>query len=123
LKLWDFVIKANEQKLLNSAKDLGLGGLAIALAKSCAISNIGAKVNSGLEGINLFDESQSRAIVTVSQENLNKVLELAKEIGIEAKEIGEVGGNELTIDDVKISLNDLKNVYFNRFKEVIEQDL
>jgi len=123
LKLWDFVIKANKEGLLNSAKDLNLGGLAIALAKVSAISNIGVKVNSNLEGIKIFEESPSRAIVSVSKENLNKVLDLTKEIGIEAKEIGVIGGNEVEIDDIKISLEQLKDIYFNKFKEVIEQDL
>ncbi len=122
LKLWDFVIKANEKKLLQSAKDLNLGGLAIALAKVAAISNKGVKVNSNL-GINIFDESPSRAIVTVKKENLDEVLNLAKEIGIEAKEIGVVGGVSVEIDDVAISLDKLKDIYFNRFKEIIEQDL
>ncbi len=122
LKLWDFVIKANEKKLLQSAKDLNLGGLAIALAKVAAISNKGVKVNSDL-GVNIFDESPSRAIVTVKKENLEELLNLAKEIGIEAKEIGVVGGKSVEVDDVTISLDKLKDIYFNTFKEVIEQDL
>ncbi len=122
LKLWDIVIKANEQGLLKSAKDVNLGGMAIAVAKSCAISNIGAKVDSGL-GLNIFDESPSRAIVTVAKENLDALMNLAKEIGIEAKEIGVVGGNKVEIDDVEISLDKLKDIYFNTFKEIIEQDL
>jgi len=123
LKLWDLIIKANEQKLLQSAKDVNVGGLAIALAKVCAISNKGAEVESGLDDINIFDESQSRAVVSLKPDNLEKFLDLAKEIGIEAKEIGKVGGDELKVDDVKISLDELKDIYFNKFKKVIEQDL
>ncbi len=122
LKLWDIVIKGNEQGLLNSAKDVNLGGLAIAVAKASAISNMGANVKSDL-GLNIFDESPSRAIVTVSKDNLEALLNLAKEIGIEAKEIGVVGGDEVVVDDVKISLDKLKDIYFNKFQEVIEQDL
>ncbi len=122
LKLWDIVIKANEKGLLNSAKDVNLGGLAVAVAKVSAISNMGANVKSEL-GLNIFDESPSRAIVTVSKDNLNTLLDLAKEIGIEAKEVGVVGGDEVVVDDVKISLDKLKDIYFNKFKEVIEQDL
>jgi len=123
LKLWDFVIKANEQGLLNSAKDLNIGGLAVAIAKVSAISNLGAKVKSGLESIDIFDETQSRAIVTVSSENVEKVLELAKNIGIKASEIGEVGGDIVEVDDIKISMDKLKDIYFNSFKKTIEQDL
>jgi len=122
LKLWDIIIKANEQGLLNSAKDVNLGGLAIAVSKASAISNMGANVKSDL-GINIFDESPSRAIVTVSKDKLSALFDLAKEIGIEAKEIGVVGGDEVVVDDVKISLDNLKDIYFNKFQEVIEQDL
>jgi phosphoribosylformylglycinamidine synthase len=123
LKLWEFVIEANKQKLLNSAKDLNLGGLAIAIAKSSAVSNIGAKVASGLDGIEIFDESQSRAIVTLSPNNVDRVLNLAKEIGIDATVIGEVGGDKVEIDDISIDLDELKSRYFDSFKKVIEQDL
>ena len=123
LKLWDLIIKANEQKLLNSAKDINVGGLAIAVAKSCAISNKGATINSSLDGINIFDESQSRAIVTLNAKNLDSFLSLAKSIGIEAKEIGKVGSNKVEIDNISISLDELKDRYFNKFKRVIEQDL
>jgi phosphoribosylformylglycinamidine synthase len=123
LKLWDLIIKANEQKLLNSAKDINVGGLAIAVAKSCAISNMGATINSSLDGINIFDESQSRAIVTLNAKNLDSFLSLAKSIGIEAKEIGKVGSNKVEIDNISISLDELKDRYFNKFKRVIEQDL
>ena len=122
LKLWDIVIKANEKGLLNSAKDVNLGGLAVAVAKASAISNMGANVKSDL-GINIFDESPSRAIVTVNKDNLEALLSLAKEIGIEAKEVGTVGGDEVVVDDTKISLEKLKDTYFNKFQEVIEQDL
>ncbi len=123
LKLWDLIIGANEQGLLESAKDVNLGGVAIALAKVAAISNMGLAVESSLDGINLFDESQSRAIVTLKPENKEKFLALAEEIGIEAQEIGKVGGKRVEIDAISMSLDALQDIYFNRFKEVIEQDL
>ncbi len=123
LKLWNLIIKANERGLLNSAKDLNIGGLAIALAKVAAISNMGVEVKSGLNGIDIFDESPSRAIVTLSKDKLEEFLSLAKEIGIEAKEIGKVTSNKVLIDDINIDLDKLQDIYFNRFKKVIEQDL
>ncbi len=123
LKLWNVIIKANEQGLLESAKDVNLGGVAIALAKVAAISNMGVDVQTNLDGKNLFDESQSRAIVTLKPENKEKFLELAKQIGIKAQEIGKTGGKRIQIDDISMSLDEAKDIYFNRFKEVIEQDL
>ena len=48
----------------------------------------------------------------------------AKETGIYFKEIGTVGGDSISINDtITSSMTDLKNTYFNRFKEVVEQDL
>jgi len=123
LKLWDVIIKANEDGLLESAKDVNLGGVAIALAKVAAISNMGVDVQTNLDGKNLFDESQSRAIVTLKPENKEKFLELANQIGIKAQEIGKTGGKRIQIDDISMSLDEAKDIYFNRFKEVIEQDL
>jgi phosphoribosylformylglycinamidine synthase len=123
LNLWELIIRANEKGLLNSAKDLNVGGLAIALAKVCAISNRGVKVNSTLEDIKIFDETPSRAIVSLNKDNLNEFLVLAKEIGVEAKEIGVVGGENFEVDDILMPLNKLKDIYFNKFKKVIEQDL
>ena len=123
LKLWDLIIKANEKKLLNSAKDINLGGLAIALAKVAAISNMGVKVESGLEELNIFAESPSCAFVTLNKDNLDNFLNLAKEIGINAKEIGVVGGDSVKIDSVELSLDELKDNYFGTFKTIIEQDL
>lgn len=123
LKLWELIVKANKQHLLKSAKDLNLGGLAVAIAKVAAISNLGAKVESGLEGIDIFDESQSRAVVTLNKADLDAFLALAKEIGVAAKEIGVVGGESVDIDDVTIALANLQDLYFNQFKKVIEQDI
>ena len=123
LKLWDVVIKANEKGLLKSAKDLNVGGLAIALAKVAAISNKGVDVDSSLDGINIFDESASRAIVTLDPKDLEEFLELAKDIGIKAKKIGKVTKDSFRVDDISMSLDNLKDRYFNRFKEIIEQDL
>ncbi len=123
LKLWDLIIKANEQELLNSAKDINIGGLAIALAKVSAISNMGVDVNSNLDNKRIFAESPSTAIVTLSANKLDKFLNLAKDIGITIKEIGKVGGDTFKVDDIEVSLVALKDIYFNKFKELIEQDL
>jgi len=123
LKLWDLIIKANEQNLLNSAKDVNIGGLAISLAKKCAVSNMGIEANSGLEKELLFSESQSRAIVTLDNSKLDAFLSLAKKIGLSAKAIGKVGGDNFKLDDISMPISELNDIYFNIFKRVIEQDL
>ncbi|MBU1668321.1 phosphoribosylformylglycinamidine synthase subunit PurL [bacterium] len=125
LRLWELVIEANKKGLLESAKDLSSGGIAIALAKMAAVSSRGVVAGIRLEDKrSLFDESQSRAILEVSsKENLEAVIEMAQGLGLKTDIIGKVGGDVVKINDVEMKLETLKSIYFNSFKEVVEQDI
>ncbi len=125
LRLWELVIEANKKGLLESAKDLSSGGLAIALAKMSAVSGRGVVAGIRLEDKrSIFDESQSRAILEVSsKENLEAVIEMAHGLGLKTDIIGKVGGDVVKINDVEMSLEKLQSIYFNSFKAVVEQDI
>jgi phosphoribosylformylglycinamidine synthase len=124
LRLWEFVIETNRRGLLESAKDLGMGGIAIALAKMAAVSGFGVDAKADLEKENfIFDESQSRAVVEVSAANLDAVIKKALDLGLEVTKLGTVGGNEFVLNDIKMSMDKLKDIYFNTFAKTIEQDL
>ncbi|CAA6798469.1 MAG: Phosphoribosylformylglycinamidine synthase, synthetase subunit (EC, partial [uncultured Sulfurovum sp.] len=125
LALWKLVIDANDECLLTSAKDLSSGGIAIALAKMAAVSGRGVVAGIRLEDKrSLFDESQSRAILEISsKENLDKVLEMAKELGLSTDIIGKVGGDTLKINDIEMNVEKLQEIYFSSFKNVVEQDI
>ncbi len=120
LKLWKLLEEANKDCLIESAKDVNVGGVAIALAKMCAISEFGVKVKTNLDK-NIFSESLSRAIIEVEDDKAFK--KLAKSSGIEFIKIGEVQKDNLEIDDIKMDLSKLKDIYFNTFKKIIERDL
>ncbi|MDR1285347.1 MAG: phosphoribosylformylglycinamidine synthase subunit PurL [Campylobacteraceae bacterium] len=123
LKLWELVIGANKKDLLLCAKDLNVGGLAIALAKMSAVSGLGAKIDTGFENEKLFfSESFSRAIVEVKDEKAFE--ELAKNIGLHVRAIGKVCGDKLKIDKaIELSVLRAQELYFDSFKKLIEQDL
>ncbi len=124
LNLWNTVIEANNQSLLKAAKDVNVGGLAIALAKMAVVGNKGLEVNIKLEDDkDLFSETLSRAVVEVSPENKEAFEKLCASKGMKVTELGKVGGEKIAINDINTKLVDAKKVYFNRFKEVIEQDL
>jgi len=125
LGLWELVIEANKKGLLESAKDLSSGGIAITLAKMSAVSGRGVIAGIRLEDKrDIFDESQSRAILELgSKENLETVIEMAKALGLKTDIIGKVGGNVVKINDVEMPLEALKEVYFKSFKAVVEQDI
>ncbi len=121
LGLWELVIEANKQGFLYSAKDVNVGGVAIALAKMSAKSGMGIKAKSNFSNKkDIFSESFSRAIVEVKDEKSFE--QLAHKIGIKAIKIGRVDGEEFCLDDIRVDMQKLKNIYFNTFKRIIEQD-
>ncbi|ACZ12468.1 phosphoribosylformylglycinamidine synthase subunit PurL [Sulfurospirillum deleyianum] len=122
LKLWNLVIEANKKGYLSAAKDVNVGGIAIALAKMAAKSGKGVTCNVALNDVrDIFSESFSRAIVEVS--NVSGFEVMVKESGLSAVKIGTVGGNNFTCNDISKSVEAIKDRYFNRFQEVIEQDI
>jgi phosphoribosylformylglycinamidine synthase II len=125
LNLWKLMEKLANEKLVNSSKDCSNGGIAIALAKMTANSDFGIEANfESSNGLDIFSESLSRIIIEVSDENLEKVANMAKECGIECVNIGKTNtSNEFKLNDICMDTNKLKDVYFNTFKEIIEQDM
>jgi phosphoribosylformylglycinamidine synthase len=122
LKLWDVVIEANKKHLLEFAKDLSSGGLAVALAKMSATSSLGCDVKIEFQDSrDIFAESMSRAVVGVKKENCEAFEAMLD--GMSYQKIGAVGGNEIKINDVSMELDELKDKYFNTFKRVLERDL
>ncbi len=122
LKLWELVEKANEAGLIECAKDVNVGGVAIALYKMSASSSLGIEVESGFKDkLKLFSESFSRAIVEVGDDE--KFEELAKEIGIYYKKVGVIKGKKFIVDEIQRDVEVLEKIYKNSFKELIESDL
>lgn len=121
LSLWDTVIEANENKLLQSAKDVNLGGIAISLSKMAIHSNIGVEANISLnDSKDIFAESLSRAIVEVEPKNCEAFERIAAKHGIMCVGLGKTGGDKMIINDIYKELKDVSKVYFNRFKEVMD---
>lgn len=122
LKLWELVIEANKKGFLNAAKDVNVGGIAIALAKMAAKSKKGVTAKIALnDAKDIFAESFSRAIVEVNDEAGFEAM--SKTIGLNVAKIGTVGGANFTCNDVSKSVEAICERYFNRFAEVIEQDI
>jgi len=124
LALWELVIEANKKGLLKSAKDVNVGGLAIALSKMAAVANKGVVTDICMdESRDIFDESQSRALLEVNKKDMDSVVAMAKELGLTTNIIGTVGGDVVKVNDVQLPLAKVKDIYFNTFARTIEQDL
>src|SRR5205085_6586369 len=90
--------------LVKSAHDCSEGGLAVAIAESCfnPKEKLGAKINLGASHSDvataLFNESQSRIIISVAQENLDKTMSILKAPNVPFQQLGKVGGDQLRIE-------------------------
>ena len=123
LALWELVIDANKKHILECAKDASSGGVAIALAKMCATSGMGCDVEMSVEDErDIFAESMSRAIIEVKPENC-EAFEAMLDDAMACEKIGTTGGNTVRINDVSMSIDTLKDNYFNTFQRVIERDI
>jgi phosphoribosylformylglycinamidine synthase len=124
LALWELVIESNKKGLLKSAKDVNVGGIATALAKMAAVSGLGVEADATVANSrDIFDESQSRAILEVSSSDLEAVVRMATELGVKVTHIGKVGGDKVRVNSVALPMDRVKDIYFNTFANTIEQDL
>jgi len=123
LALWELVIEGNKKNLLECAKDASSGGVAIALAKMAATSGLGCDAEMSVsDEREIFAESMSRAIIEVKPENC-AAFEAMLDESMAVEKIGTVGGDSIKVNDVLMSMDVLKDNYFNTFKNVIERDI
>jgi phosphoribosylformylglycinamidine synthase II len=117
-----FILEAIAAGLLHSAHDCAEGGIAIALAESCLLGDIGARVAieelgegegliNGAAGI-LFGESQSRFVISFAREALVRLHELAGRHSVPLRDLGSVGGERICVSRcIDVSLADVRQVH------------
>jgi phosphoribosylformylglycinamidine synthase len=113
-------LEAIVQRLLRSAHDISDGGLAVALAECCTGGPerpLGVRIQAH-EMIRgdalLFSESQSRIIVSLAEENIGKLQEIAARHKVPMQVIGSVGGARYIIQPlVHVAVEDLKSTWSN----------
>ena len=126
-KLIDLLVAAAQAKLLRSAHDLSDGGITVALAECCMAGRVGAQVTldnpCGMAADHLlFSETGARAIVSVAGDDagpsaVDRLLELARKMGVSAAVVGRVGGDCLKIavggaaQGVDLTLTELAHAY------------
>jgi phosphoribosylformylglycinamidine synthase len=113
-------IEAIKQGLLQSAHDVSDGGLAVALAECCIggpDKPLGVRVETH-EMIRtdalLFSESQSRIIVSVKENNLERVQDLAEQHHVPLLALGAVGGSRLAFQPLlHLPVEELRGIWSN----------
>jgi phosphoribosylformylglycinamidine synthase len=140
IKVQDVVRDLIRAGLVKSAHDCSEGGLAVALAESCFNPEklFGAEINvahaSGLRGedrkrdacATLFNESQSRIVISVAPENLNSTISLLRQRDVPFQQLGKVSDDELRIQVSNESfawpIANLHDDWWNSIRRLVESD-
>jgi phosphoribosylformylglycinamidine synthase subunit PurL len=111
-RLIDCLVALASAGILHSAHDISGGGLAVAVAESCfaahdqALAGASLSVNISLDSKApaehvLFGERGARAIVTISASSLAGILDVARQYGVAAQQIGQI----IRDDEFRIQYN------------------
>jgi phosphoribosylformylglycinamidine synthase subunit PurL len=117
-----FVRDLINKKIALSVHDISDGGIALTIAEMCMSGKIGANITTNLidaERIKfLFGEDQARYVIEVKSADYDNIVKLAKEKEVSLLQIGSTKAENLTIDDIKITVEDmltLNNKWFHNY--------
>lgn len=118
------IIACNAKKLLNSAHDVSEGGLIITLLEAAFANKMGFEINTDKtvrKDAFLFGESQSRVVVSVSQNHETALESLFSESKVAFIKLGKVQAKNALVDGENLgSIAELKAVYDNSLAAIIE---
>ena len=114
---------------VRSAHDCSEGGLAVAIAESCFNPEglLGAKIETaeaasrGAAAV-LFNESQSRIVISCSPDDEEKILALLKSKNIPHRKLGEVARDTLKINEFSWPIQEIHDDWFNAIRRAVESD-
>jgi len=108
---------------VQSVHDVSDGGLFISLLESAMIKGLGFEINSD-EDIRkdafLFGESQSRVVVSVSEEQMDEFISIVADSGVDFTNLGVVTQGEIIVDEDKFG-----NIseYSKLYQEKLESEM
>lgn len=126
LALWELLHISISRSIIKSAKSVGEGGLAIALAKMALLGDKGICVQSGFDNpLHLFAQSPSCVLAEVSQNDIATLTQSAQKLGLNARDIGIIApqGEPIQIDSINIESKHAKELYFESFAKIATKDL
>ena len=124
--LHGLIIDLIKSGLIKSAHDVSTGGIAVTIAESCIFGNTGAKINIDLNEKNLlenlYNEKQSRIVISADSKNLAEIRNNCERSNIICKIIGLVGGESLNInDEIKINVGEMTDLYDNTIEKIMSK--
>ena len=116
------ILNLKKENLIETCHDVSLGGILTAISKMSIKGNRGIKLFS-IDGLvnkfeYFFGEDQGRYIVEIKPENLDNVEDILKKDSIHFDKLGIIESDQITYgNDLKISIDDIKEGYKNWLKE------
>jgi phosphoribosylformylglycinamidine synthase II len=132
IKIQNAVRDLIREGLVKSSHDCSEGGLAVALAECCFNperpfgAEIDLKVHDTPAATALFNESQSRIVISVAPKNLQKAMSILEERHIPFQQLGEVSGDQLRIrvgtEKFSWPIAELHDDWWNAIRRAVESD-
>src|SRR5881398_321074 len=133
IKIQNAVGALIREGVVKSAHDCSEGGLAVSLAECCFHLEklFGAEIDFNAGDMPattvLFNESQSRIVLSVGPENLQKTMSMLQDRQIPFQQLGTVGGDQLRIrvgnEEFFWPVSDLYDDWWNAIRRAVESDL
>jgi phosphoribosylformylglycinamidine synthase len=128
LKLQQLLVQLAAESLVESAKDISEGGLAVTLAEKCFASGVGADINLDSGKLSpvqaLFGEMSSQVLVSCDPAHVGRIKEVARQREILAEPLGTTGGDILKIDvdgvpAVSVGVAELKQAWTSALESAL----
>ena len=116
MRLIQLLVKGRTEKIFTAAHDLSQGGLTATLTEMVLRHNIGATINLENAGINLLVETPGRVVVAIEPAKSAALKAAVGEISL--TRLGTTGGNALVINEVEISLAELRTAHTSTFQKL-----
>ena len=121
-------LESIKKGIINSAHDISDGGLAVSIAESFIYSkgNLGIKLDLKRKSRNdelLFGECQSSIIVSISEDKLIDLINIANKYDVPTQTIGKVNNtNRIEINDlINLERANVHKSFFDSFEKIINQ--
>jgi phosphoribosylformylglycinamidine synthase subunit PurL len=116
MKLIKLLVKGRTEQIFTAAHDLSQGGLTATLTEMVLRHNIGATISLNNPGMNLLVETPGRVVVAVEASKADALRGAAGDIPLTY--LGTTGGGSLVINDVEISLAELRTAHTSTFQKL-----
>ena len=118
MRLIELLVAGRTKKIFTAAHDLSQGGLAATLTEMVLRYNTGATIQLENVGISLLSETPGRVVVAIDPGQTQALTNEAAAQQIALTKIGVTGGDALVINQVIISLSELRTAHTQTFPKL-----